>query len=67
MSTNNEEDVVVADGGFFDMLRQIERKVLTEMDTPDSRESLRLIEEEDAEFDAKYREAEEAYLNGDGD
>ncbi|MBN2940333.1 MAG: hypothetical protein JTJ11_09515 [Collinsella sp.] len=67
MSTNNEEDVVVADGGFFDMLRQIERKVLTEMDTPDSRESLRLIEEEDAEVDVKYREAEEAYLNGDGD
>ena len=49
MEEIHDDEVVVADGGFFDMLRDIEKKVLMEMDTPDSRESLRIIEQEEHE------------------
>ena len=48
------EDIRNTDGGFFDVLKQIEREILEKKDDPDAKECLRLIEEEEAQFQRDY-------------
>lgn len=50
------EDVITTDDGFFDVLKSIERKILESKDDPEAKECLRLIDEEEAQFQREYEE-----------
>lgn len=48
------EDTRNTDDVFFDVLKQIEREILENKDDPDSKECLRLIDEEEAQYQREY-------------